>query len=250
MRVVAMTVLLAATGALAFEAKVPADFVTAVPSALDGPIDREAMASLLEKREKEIAELRQKLAEVEELGWYEEAVTLGVAQAVARSHLPERSQRRISAAIVREARKNNVDPLLVVAVIRTESAFNTWAVSPVGAMGLMQVMPNTGKWLAERRGEKMRRTENLFDSEYNIELGTMYLAELIEEFGTIEKALVAYNAGPGNAKKILNGRPEFRKRFLAGYPAKVVGDFKKLRASYERTAKLAQSAAGDSSSSL
>lgn len=234
MRAVALAVLLLASQGVAFEVGVPTNYVAALPGASGAKSERQALQQLLERREREIAELKLKLSEADEEGWYQEAVSLGVAAAVARSHLPERTQRRVSAAIVREARKNKIDPLLVVAVIRAESAFNTFAVSPVGAMGLMQVMPATGKWLAERRGEKMRRTENLFESEYNIELGTMYLAEMIEQFGTVEKALVAYNAGPGNAKKILNGRPENRRKFLAGYPATVIGEHKKLRAKYER----------------
>jgi soluble lytic murein transglycosylase len=95
------------------------------------------------------------------------------------------------------------------------------------------VMPATGAWLVERRGEKLGRPTNLFDSELNVELGTFYLAEMIQQFGSVEKALVAYNAGPGLAKKIL-AKPAVRKRFMAGYPAKVVGEQKKLRAAYER----------------
>ncbi|HLL81504.1 MAG TPA: transglycosylase SLT domain-containing protein, partial [Longimicrobium sp.] len=97
----------------------------------------------------------------------------------------------------------------------------------------MQVMPDTGKWLAEKRGYDLGRTQNLHDTELNIELGTAYLASLIVQFGTVEHALVAYNAGPGAAKKILANR-EVRKTFIAGYPKKVVGEFKKLKARAEQ----------------
>ena len=107
-------------------------------------------------------------------------------------------------------------------------------------MGLMQVMPDTGKWLASQRGFDLGKTQNLYDTELNIELGTAYLASLIAQFGSLEHALVAYNAGPGMAKKILANRA-FRKEFIAGYPKKVVGEFKKLkaRADQEQAKRLA-----------
>jgi len=99
----------------------------------------------------------------------------------------------LSVAIVREARRNRLDPLLVVALIRMESSFDNYAKSSVGAMGLMQVMPATGKSVATSRGSKLGRANNLFDAELNIELGTAYLASLIARFRSVESALVAYN---------------------------------------------------------
>jgi soluble lytic murein transglycosylase len=189
----------------------------------------------------EMMELREKLASrqahlarlEEELALYTEAEELGVVVAVQASRLPERQQRRLAMAIVREARRHGVDPLLVVALIRCESSFNNYAVSHVGAMGLMQVMPDTGAYLANKAGFKLQRHTNLFDSELNVELGTAYLAELISRFGSVEKALVAYNAGPTLAKKILS-RKEKRERFLAGYPAKVMREFRRLKAQHAR----------------
>ncbi|WP_375765305.1 lytic transglycosylase domain-containing protein [Archangium gephyra] len=189
----------------------------------------------------EVAELRAKLAAQEahlarleeEASLYEEAEALGIVAAVEASRLPERQQRRLAMAIVREAKRNKVDPMLVVAVIRCESSFNNYAVSHVGAMGLMQVMPDTGSYLADRAGFKLQRHTNLFDSELNVELGTAYLADLIERFGSPERALVAYNAGPGLAKKILAKRDK-RERFMAGYPAKVMKEFRRLKAQQAR----------------
>jgi len=185
----------------------------------------------LEEKERELAVLKVRTASEEEL--YREAEELGITGQVARSGLAEKQQRRVAVAIVREARLNGVDPLLVVAVIRCESAFNTFATSHVGAMGLMQVMPATGVYLADLRGWKLNKTQNLFDPETNIELGTWYLADLIKRFGTVEKALVAYNAGPGLAKKIL-AKPANRRKFMAGYPKKVVSTFNKLKDQSEK----------------
>lgn len=189
----------------------------------------------------EMAELRAKLAEQEaslarleeEAALYAEAETMGVTAAVQASLLPERQQRRLSIAIVREGKRNGVDPLLVVAVIRCESSFNNYATSNVGAMGLMQVMPDTGSYLADKAGFKLQRHTNLFDAETNVELGTAYLADLIERFGSPERALVAYNAGPGLAKKILAKR-DVRDRFMQGYPAKVMREFRRLKAQQTR----------------
>lgn len=193
----------------------------------------EELRAKLAEREAALREAQTRLQQYEDELHFQEATRLGVAEAVRASGLPLRQQRRVAVAIVREAQRNNMDPLLVIALIRCESSFNNYAVSGVGAMGLMQVMPDTGSYLADKAGYRLGRSTNLFDAETNIELGTAYLANLIQRFGNIEHALVAYNAGPGLAKKILSSR-ESRKKFLAGYPTKVVKEFRKLKAQQER----------------
>src|SRR5207248_7844277 len=89
-------------------------------------------------------------------------------------------RRRVEAAIVRESRRNGLDPLLVAAVIQVESRFDPFAVSDAGACGLMQLMPPTAQWLA---GETSMRPAHLFNPVLNIELGTSYLAQLMANFG-------------------------------------------------------------------
>ena len=196
------------------------------------PGDVEKLQDLLSKREAELASMRDRLRVLEdEERWYGEAEALGIPRLLARSALTERAQRRVAIAIVREAEANGVDPLLVVAVIRTESAFNAYAVSGVGAMGLMQMMPTTGSLLATQRGTAIRHRQTLFDAELNIELGTAYLAALLREFGTVEAALLAYNGGPSYARRVLrNG--EARRRFAAGYPRDVTQQWRRLRVRY------------------
>lgn len=86
------------------------------------------------------------------------------------------------------AERHKVDPLLVHSVIQVESAYNKYAVSPKGAMGMMQLMPATARSLGVR---------NPFDPRENIEAGVRYLKQLQDTFGDLRHALAAYNAGPG-----------------------------------------------------
>ncbi|HKV63381.1 MAG TPA: transglycosylase SLT domain-containing protein [Candidatus Acidoferrum sp.] len=97
-------------------------------------------------------------------------------------------------ALRREAAKNDFDPMFAAGLIRQESTFQADAVSPKNAIGLMQVLPKTGKLLA--RQIKVRYTKDkLFDPEYNIELGMVYIASLVRQTGGLEYAAAAYNAG-------------------------------------------------------
>lgn len=194
------------------------------------PGEVQKLQDMLAKREAELASMHDRLRVLEdEERWYAEADALGIPEVLRRSALTERAQRRVAIAIVREAEANGLDPLLVVAVIRTESAFDAYAVSGVGAMGLMQMMPTTGNFLAMQRGTTLRHRQTLFDAELNIELGTAYLASLLRAFGTPEAALVAYNGGPAFARRVL-GNAAVRKRFVAGYPKGVLEEWRRLRA--------------------
>ena len=198
----------------------------------------EALRSLLRVREAELEALRRKVQELEkatEKELYREAEALGIVREVTQSGLPERQQRRIAIAIIRESRQNGLDPLLVVALIRSESSFDNYARSKVGALGLMQVMPETGRWVASMHGLRLPKKTHLFDSELNLEIGTAYLANLIRRFGGLDAALVAYNAGPSAARRILADRSA-KARFLVGYPRKVVREFRRLKAKVEVSA--------------
>lgn len=93
-----------------------------------------------------------------------------------------------------EAARNQVDPMLIAGLVRQESAFESKAMSRVGAMGLMQVMPKTAVKLARQLKVRYARAR-LTDPGYNLQLGSRYLANLIQTFSTPEAALAAYNAG-------------------------------------------------------
>jgi soluble lytic murein transglycosylase-like protein len=98
-------------------------------------------------------------------------------------------------AIGDAARRNRLDGLLVAAVVEAESSFSPQAVSPRGAMGLMQVMPATAD-LDEAKSKE------LFDPHVNLDAGCRYLGSLIEHYdGDLELALAAYNAGPATVAR-------------------------------------------------
>lgn len=104
---------------------------------------------------------------------------------------------RYSDALDYWAQESRLDPLLVAAVVRTESRFRPGVVSRSGAIGLMQITPDTGRWIAEQLGETGFAVDTLYDPQVNLRFGTWYLRYLIDRFpGAIDLALAAYNAGP------------------------------------------------------
>jgi len=122
----------------------------------------------------------------------------------------------LSNAITDAAKTHGVDPRLLVAVARRESRFNPNAVSPVGACGIMQLMPATARYLG---------INNIFDARQNVFAGARYLRTLLDTFhGDLDLTLAAYNAGPGAVQKY-NGVPPFRE--TRNYVASI-------RAAYQR----------------
>jgi len=100
--------------------------------------------------------------------------------------------------------EKGIDKYHVAAIIRTESRFNEKAESQKGAIGLMQILPDTGAWAAEKIGIENFSAENLWDPGVNIRIGCWYLAYLADMFnGDLTKVFAAYNAGPTNVKNWL-----------------------------------------------
>ena len=98
----------------------------------------------------------------------------------------------------------DLDPLLVLAVIKAESDFEEQAVSNRGAKGLMQVMDNTAEWACKEIGINYFMPNMLMDPELNIRLGCWYLHNLRDEFKDLDLIIAAYNGGSGNVNKWLN----------------------------------------------
>lgn len=99
----------------------------------------------------------------------------------------------------------NIDPLMIMALIRQESGFNKNAVSPKNAVGLMQVLPSTAAQVARRNRIPYRGRTDLFDEETNIRIGIAYLESLYERYDrNIHYMLAAYNAGGRHATRWRN----------------------------------------------
>lgn len=100
------------------------------------------------------------------------------------------------------------DPLLIISVMYVESNFREDAVSPKGAIGLMQIMPATADWISK----KYKIDGDMNNPEDNITYGIMYLEYLFEKFGEMDKTLMAYNVGPLHVEKLKEaGRRYLRK---------------------------------------
>lgn len=125
---------------------------------------------------------------------------------------PAAAHRAYDTIIMEAADKYNLDPEMIRAVMRAESAFNAMAISPVGAMGLMQLMPAVAAELG---------ADDPMDPRQNIMAGSRYLRQLLNSHrGNVKLALASYNAGPGNVKKY-RGIPPFKE--TRNYVKKVTG---------------------------
>lgn len=99
----------------------------------------------------------------------------------------------------------NLDPLFVLAVIKTESKFDDNAHSHKNAVGLMQITVETGAWAAKEMGYSTFSKEDLYDEEYNIRMGCWYLRRLNDTFDKdLDLTIAAYNAGPTNVQSWLD----------------------------------------------
>jgi soluble lytic murein transglycosylase len=115
---------------------------------------------------------------------------------------------QLARTIVEESRRHAIDPGLVLAVIHVESRYGAYVVSPVGAMGLMQILPSTGEALAASEGIVWWGPQTLFDPIVNVRLGVAYLKELTDRYGNTTMALAAYNWGPGRIdRRLRRGTP-------------------------------------------
>lgn len=120
------------------------------------------------------------------------------------------------------ARNNGIDSLLLTAIVKTESRFDAAAVSPRGAVGLMQIRPDQ---------DVENDPEKLLDPAHNLERGAAYLREMLDLFGgDLRLALAAYNAGP-NAVRRFGGAPPYAE--TEAFVARVLGNYVELHRHYE-----------------
>jgi soluble lytic murein transglycosylase-like protein len=134
----------------------------------------------------------------------------------------------VSRVINEASGRYQLDPDLVNSVIRAESGFKVHAISPKGAQGLMQLMPQTANKLG---------VPNAFDPAANVDGGTRYLRELLEKYNyDLIKALAAYNAGPQRVEQY-GGVPPYRE--TRHYVASIVRDFNRKKLAQQKAANTA-----------
>ena len=137
----------------------------------------------------------------DEWKWYDTAL-LTLAKARYFSDLDIRFPLAHNETVTREAENRQIDPAWVYAVARQESAMSPDARSPAGAMGLMQLMPSTGKAVAKKLKYPIKSTDQLLEPDTNIRLGAYYLRQVLDRFNNNPVlATAAYNAGPHRVSK-------------------------------------------------
>lgn len=120
--------------------------------------------------------------------------------------------------VSKNARDASIDPCLAAAVMREESSFNPKVVSPTGAIGLMQIMPSTGRLIAKELGRDFEKND-LFAPEVNIEFGTWYLGHLLKRLNNdLILTIAGYNAGPNAAQKWSLALPSEMDEFVESIP--------------------------------
>ena len=135
----------------------------------------------------------------------------------------------LTQVIYTESKKYSYDPLLILALIMTESSFRKGEESMLGAQGLMQVKPSVAQDLAKRRGLEWKGALYLFEETFNIQLGALHLFELILKFRDVKKALIAYNVGEDALRLKMKSGEKLPTFFLA----RVLKKYKELKSKYD-----------------
>ena len=153
-----------------------------------------------------------------------------------------KNPKELALSIVEESERLSMDPLFVASVIHAESTFRHNARSKVGALGLMQIMPATGRWISRTEQINWKGSQSLIsDPAYNIRLGISYLKQLEKQFGGDRRlALIAYNWGPTNLTRALKERsatPKVSKRYaekILAYSKQWKDEYANVKEQYKR----------------
>lgn len=125
---------------------------------------------------------------------------------------------KLAEVILMESVTHSIDPLFVLALMKTESTFYNWSKSFNGALGLMQILPSTGEELASELNLGWKGEGTLLDPFANVKMGVRYFAKLQDRYKNTETSLTAYNMGPGRVDSGRAGsEPVFAKKVLSNY---------------------------------
>jgi soluble lytic murein transglycosylase len=124
--------------------------------------------------------------------------------------------------VLGHAKNYDLDPALLAAVIYRESKFDPDALSSEGAIGLMQLLPETARGIALNTGGSRFRVQDLYDPEINVRYGSFYLRRLLNKYGEERLALAAYNAGQSNVDRWLAAAGEIEFAETRSYVADVL----------------------------
>jgi len=125
---------------------------------------------------------------------------------------------KLAEVILMESVTHSIDPLFVLAIMKTESTFYNWSKSFSGALGLMQILPSTGEELASELKLGWKGEGTLLDPFANVRMGVRYFSKLQDRYKDTETSLTAYNMGPGRVDSGRAGEnPVFAKKVLSNY---------------------------------
>lgn len=125
---------------------------------------------------------------------------------------------KLAEVILMESVTHKLDPLFVLALMKTESTFYNWSRSVQGALGLMQILPSTGQELAGEMNLKWEGETTLLDPYANVKMGVRYFAKLRDRYKDTETSLSAYNFGPARIDRAeAAASPAFARRVLSNY---------------------------------
>jgi soluble lytic murein transglycosylase len=148
------------------------------------------------------------------------------------TNLTPEEETHLAAHVDQCSRSYGFDPLLVLAIIQVESSFGPRAISSKGACGLMQVKPSTARAEATRLGWEWAGDHNLFKPALNVRVGIEYLSKLVSKFGSVEKALIAYNHGETAVRGWLSDGLSLPQAYLR----RVQSEYRRLQSRYDPTA--------------
>jgi soluble lytic murein transglycosylase-like protein len=162
----------------------------------------------------------------------ETAPAIALAAAQPQKQVPQQKPVDVNALMQGAGAKHGLDPDFIASVVHAESGFNARAVSPKGAQGLMQLMPNTAAQLG---------VKDSFDAEANVDAGTKYLRALLDQYnGDVHKALAAYNAGSHRVDQY-HGIPPYRE--TQAYVRRIVLEYNRKKAAEKKAATKTQASA-------